>query len=294
MHRSPTARTRTRTPSTCTRPQATARAASLAAALLLSVVAPPGRAADPFDAPPVPAVPVSDPAAPAADPASPRFSATFYLWASGLRGKTSTLPPLPAANVDLSFGDILENFDGGIMGKAEMRLGRWSLIGDAMFTQVSPSGTLPAPFSSGVEVRSRSLTLQGNALYRLYESDAVSVDAGAGARFWYLDNRLDLAPGARPTRTIVTEDESWVDPVVAGRVIAGLGGPWGMTVAGDIGGFSVGSDLTWQAIGTIDYEWSDKLQLRAGYRALSVDYQDGKFLYDVLMQGPVVGLTYRF
>lgn len=275
--------------------QAAACAAGLAASLLLALpLAAPARAADPAGTPAPPPAPVADPTPPAADPAAPQFSGTFYLWASGLRGKTSTLPPLPPVNVDLGFGDILENFDGGIMGKAEMRLGRWSLIGDVMFTQVSPSGTLPAPFSSDVEVRSRSLTLQGNALYRLYDSGTVSLDAGAGARFWYLDNRLDLAPGARPTRTIVTEDESWVDPVLAGRIIAGLGGPWGVTVAGDIGGFNIGSDLTWQAIGTIDYDWSDRLALRAGYRALSVDYQDGKFLYDVLMQGPVVGMTYRF
>ena len=67
-----------------------------------------------------------------------------------------------------------------------------------------------------------------------------------------------------------------------------------MTAVGDIGGFGVGSDLTWQAIGTLDYAVNDRLELRAGYRALSVDYEDGKFLYDVLMQGPILGATYRF
>ncbi len=253
-------------------------------ALLLTATA---SAADPSEtaAPPAPA---------AADPAAPKFSGTFYLWGTSLSGKTSTLPPLPAVDIDASFGDILKELDGGIMGKAEMRLGRWSVLGDVMFTQVSPSGTLKGPATSKVDVRSRSLTLQGNVLYRLLETERVSLDAGAGARFWYLDNRLDIAPGARPTRTIVTEDESWIDPVVAARLNAGLGGPWGVTVAGDVGGFGIGSDLTWQAIGTLDYDVNDRFSVRAGYRALSVDYEDGKFLYDVLMQGPILGATYRF
>jgi opacity protein-like surface antigen len=269
------------------RPAKAALGRLAAPALLALVLTGPALAADPAETAPPPA-----PAA--TDSAAPSFSGTFYLWGTSLSGKTSTLPPLPAVNIDASFGDILQELDGGIMGKAEMRLGRWSVLGDVMFTQVSPGGTLKGPATSKVDVRSRSLTLQGNVLYRLFETETLSLDAGAGARFWYLDNRLDIGPGGRPTRTIVTEDENWIDPLLAARISAGLGGPWGVTAVGDIGGFGVGSDLTWQAIGTLDYAVNDRLELRAGYRALSVDYEDGKFLYDVLMQGPILGATYRF
>ncbi|TCT02198.1 hypothetical protein [Aquabacter spiritensis] len=225
---------------------------------------------------------------------APVFFGTFYLWASGLSGTTSTLPPLPAANVDLSFGDVLKNFDGGLMGAVEMRAGRWSVIGDVMFTQVSPGTTMPGPFAADVSVRSRSLTVQGDVLYRLYASETFDIDAGAGLRFWNLDNRLTIGPGLAPAGIAHDVSQSWLDPILAGRVSARLGGPWSVVLLGDVGGFDLGARLTWQVIGTVNYQWNENLALRAGYRALSVDYQNGDFLYDVLMQGPILGATYRF
>ncbi|MEP9352860.1 hypothetical protein ABLE93_04580 [Xanthobacter sp. KR7-65] len=231
---------------------------------------------------------------PAMDVDAPTFSATIYLWASALHGTSATLPPLPPAEIDLSFGDVLKDLNGAVMGAGEMRVGRWGFLADLMFTQVTPSGTLPGPCAAGFEVRSRSLTLQGDVLYRLYESDALDIDAGAGLRVWHLNTRLTVDPGLLPSGLAYSQTESWVDPVIAGRVLAQLGGPWSLTVVGDIGGFDVGSKLTWQAIATVNYQWSENLALRAGYRALSVDYENGNFLYDVRMQGPVLGATYRF
>lgn len=261
----------------------------MGAALLVAMAGACAVAADLGSTPPAAAAP-----APVPTTDAPVISATFYLWASALKGTTSTLPPLPATDIDLSFSDVLKNFDGGLMGAGEMRVGRWSILADVMFTQVSPGGTMPGPFRADVEVRSRSLTFQANVLYRLYDTDVLSVDAGAGLRFWHLDNRLSIGPGVLPSGFDYSQNASWVDPVLLGRLSARLGGPWSVTMVGDIGGFDVGAQFTWQAIATVNYQWNDNLALRAGYRALSVDYQDGRFLYDVRMQGPVLGATYRF
>lgn len=65
-------------------------------------------------------------------------------------------------------------------------------------------------------------------------------------------------------------------------------------MAGDIGGLGVGSRLTWQALGSVNYAWNEKLTLKAGYRALHVDYRNGGFSYDVTQHGPAVAATYRF
>lgn len=262
--------------------------AAAAVALTLGIAAP-ALAAD--LSPPAPAV---APVAAVRTTDTPTFYFTGYLWASAVHGTTDTLPRLPAAEVDLSFGDLLKNFDGGIMAAGEMRTGRWSFILDAMFTQVSPDGTLPGPYKTGVELRSRSLTLQADALYRIYESDAVNVDLGGGLRYWALDNRISLDASPLLPGATVGEYESWVDPLVVGRIMARISGPWSITLVGDVGGFDVGSTLTWQVIGTLNYQWNENLALRAGYRYLSVDYGAGDFLYDVQMQGPIVGATYRF
>ncbi|WP_198162345.1 hypothetical protein [Bosea sp. WAO] len=226
--------------------------------------------------------------------AGPTFTFTGYGWASALHGRASTLPPLPAAKADLSFGDILKDLNGGLMGVAEMRLGRWGFIADAMFTQVTSGATLPGPYFSSVKLRSQTLTLQASVLYRLYSDASMDVDLGAGLRFWNLDNRLKVGPGALNLAIVHSEAENWLDPVVAARLIARLGGPWSVTLIGDVGGFDAGSRLTWQALGTVNYQWNENWVLHAGYRALHVDYRKDRFLYDTTMHGPILAATYRF
>mgnify|MGYP004315820799 CR=1 FL=1 len=126
--------------------------------------------------------------------AGPRFSFTGYGSTSALHGRASTLPSLPAAKVDLSFGDILKGLNGGLMGVAEMRTGNWGFIADAMFTQVTSGATPPGPYFSNAKLRSQTLTLQASLLYRLYSDAAFGLDLGAG-----LPARR-LPPGPFPLR----------------------------------------------------------------------------------------------
>ncbi|WP_186420343.1 hypothetical protein [Bosea sp. CS1GBMeth4] len=238
--------------------------------------------------------PAANQPSPLAPASGPSFSFTGYGWASALHGRASTLPPLPAAKVDLSFGDILKDFNGGVMGVAEMRLGNWGLIADVMVSQMTSGATLPGPFFSTVKLRSQTVTIQASALYRVHSDATFDIDLGAGLRFWNLDNRLTIGPGALNLALTHSEAESWLDPVLAGRLIARLGGPWSVTLIGDVGGFDAGSRLTWQALGTVNYRWNESWTLHAGYRALHVDYRKGRFLYDTTMHGPILAASYRF
>jgi len=49
----------------------------------------------------------------------------------------------------------------------------------------------------------------------------------------------------------------------------------------------VGSQVTWQIYGGIGKELKKKYSMVVGYRYLDVDYQNGGFLYDTLMSGPI-------
>jgi hypothetical protein len=94
------------------------------------------------------------------------------------------------------------------------------------------------------------------------------------------------------------DDKTWVDPVV------GLGGRlqltdrWETFAEGDISGFGVGSDITWDWAAGVGYQFElcghASFFLRAGYRMLYQDYKDGGFEWDVTYKGPVVGPTTRF
>jgi hypothetical protein len=69
-------------------------------------------------------------------------------------------------------------------------------------------------------------------------------------------------------------------------------------VRGDVGGFGAGSDFSWQAMATLNMELCEtgghQIDGYLGYRALSVDYSEGAYSYDVLQHGPIMGLTMKF
>jgi hypothetical protein len=64
---------------------------------------------------------------------------------------------------------------------------------------------------------------------------------------------------------------------------------------GDIGGFGIGSDITWNLVGMVDFKPWKHVGLFGGYRALYQDYSTGsgsnKFKFDATMHGPLLGLN---
>ena len=60
-----------------------------------------------------------------------------------------------------------------------------------------------------------------------------------------------------------------------------------VAVAGD-------SDTSWDVYAGAGYEYSDSISLTLGYRHQEIEYENGDFLYDIRMSGPVTGLSFRF
>jgi hypothetical protein len=162
----------------------------------------------------------------------PTFSFTGYLWAAGLNGRSSTLPPFPATKVDISFADelkALKDLDGAFMGAGEVRFGRWGFLTDIMFSQLSPGGSLPG--GASLDLRTRTVTVQEDILYRVYSDAVVNLDIGAGVRYWNLDNKLKIGPTVIvPGGLEHSVNEDWFDPVVAARAAIQITGPWSITL----------------------------------------------------------------
>ncbi len=72
------------------------------------------------------------------------------------------------------------------------------------------------------------------------------------------------------------------------------GTPLFITAWGMIGGAGVGSDITWDAMGGLGYQWTESFSTVLGYRALGVDYKNNGFVYDVIQQGVILGGVFRF
>ena len=58
-----------------------------------------------------------------------------------------------------------------------------------------------------------------------------------------------------------------------------------------IGVLGIGSDITWQLVGGVEYRLNHKMTAGAGWRHFKVNYDHGDFLYNVYQTGPLI--TFR-
>jgi len=94
----------------------------------------------------------------------------------------------------------------------------------------------------------------------------------------------------------IEETKEWVDPYV------GLRGRLNMTqrvylgARADIGGFGIGSgsELTWQVFGGVGIRMTKNTDFEAGWRYMSIDYENGAFNMDLALSGVVVGVRFIF
>jgi hypothetical protein len=216
-----------------------------------------------------------------------QFTIAPYRWAAGMDG-TMTIAVIEE-DIDVPFSDIIENLDLAFMGHFDMRNERWVLSSDLIFVDLEDSKDLgPGTVTAGVDLT--ILEVAGG--YRV--SPAVALLAGAR---W-----VDMGASLRYRGEIANPDadagKSWIDPLVGVHVFAPLSDRWWFGLHGDVGGFGVGSELTWQAYGDICFQASDLVSVVLGYRALDMDYEDGEGLQfvglDLLISGPQLGVVFTF
>ncbi|MTI02186.1 outer membrane protein [Roseibium sp. RKSG952] len=218
------------------------------------------------------------------------YEATIYLFMP----ETNTSLSTPAGTVDgtLSFPDALQNLDLAFMGAFSATNGRWLILLDYNYTDLSFSNSTPGPATSGLETSFTTQYLSGYLGYRVYEAPTVDVDVVGGFRWFDTDTTFTLEPSTAPGRT-TTADNSRTDPVIGARARVQLSDKWTGSGFVDYGGFRSGSE-TWQVLLTADYAINDRWLIRGGYRYISFDHEiDGNdFTFD--QSGPVLGATYRF
>ncbi len=94
------------------------------------------------------------------------------------------------------------------------------------------------------------------------------------------------------------QNKTWVDPIVGLTLRTPPDRFLQLRLYSEIGGFGVGSDFTWQAFPTVGVKLAPGFALEFGYRWLDIDYESGdganQFAYDVLTQGPVIGMAFKF
>jgi len=226
------------------------------------------------------------------------FTAAAYLWGSGISGKSGILG-LPPQEVDLTFGDVLENLDMAFMGFGQARKGPFVLGLDVDYSKLSAKVDNPRvaekPLISSIDAETTLWMVTGFGGYSVIDNDTVKVDLIGGARFWSVDVGLKAnSEWSAIDGRSVDDDASWVDPLAGITLNADLTESIYVSGWGMIGGFGVGSDMMWDVMGGAGYRFTDHFSVFGGYRAVSVDYSDDGFVYDMVQKGPVVAGVFRF
>ena len=215
------------------------------------------------------------------------FTIAPYLFAAGMDGDITVKGF--EADVDVPFSDIISDLHFAAMLHFDMRSERWVVSSDLIYVDLD-STTDIALGAATATVKQTIFDVVGG--YRV----SPIVTLLAGARY------VDLSSGLRYSGQLVDESveagKSWIDPLIGVHVIAPLSDKWWIGVHGDIGGFAIGSNLTWQAYADIGFRASRVVSIILGYRAIDFDYEDGSgtdyFRYEMLISGPQLGVAFSF
>jgi opacity protein-like surface antigen len=220
-----------------------------------------------------------------------QFELTPYLWMAGISGDIK-IGRLPSQEVSASFGDILDHLTFAIMGTGEVRRGRFGLLADAVYMNLSQNDTTAPPGFSGTDVNVKQGLYTFGAIFRATRGK-IPLDVVAGGRYANLTSTLTLAAGTLPERSGAAS-EGWWAPFIGVRVLVPLSRKWELAGYGDYGGFDGNANTQWQLIGGINYNISKLVVAKLGYRYIGLEYIKNELNQDLAYSGFYLGAGFRF
>lgn len=217
-----------------------------------------------------------------------RYQLTPYVWMTGLSGDVRPLANAPTVSTSRSFSNVMDDLEGAFFMAGSARKDRWVLFGDITWASLSHESMLLPGIAVEGNLRQRSLTAAAG--YQVVSTPTQYLDLLAGARAWRIEASVDApALGVSASTT-----ERWIDPLLAARLRSTWSPKWSTLVHVDIGGFGMGSDSTWQAVATANYQINETFLISTGFRHLAVDRDENGTRVDVSMSGPLLGATWMF
>ena len=205
----------------------------------------------------------------------------LYYWALNIQGNQasgSSNTPIDTDRFDFEFeGAFSIDFEGTYDD-------RWGFVGDLIWTDLSNTDT-----SDGSTLDFRYLQAEIDGYYR-WTVRGQTIDWLAGLR--YYTNNIELNPSDISGRA------DWIDPIVGVRWTWPFADDWYVSFRGNVGGFGIGSDLSWQVLALADWQPWKHVSLVGGARVVTVDYSSGAgsnlFVYDITMWGPILGVSIKW
>ena len=198
--------------------------------------------------------------------------------------------------VEANPGDIFSKLQMAAMLYLEAQTDRWAITSDIVYMKLNQEVTPGIIIHEG-SVTAKQFIWETAGLYRL----TPFLEVGVGGRLNNVNTGADVWVNVFPIgieQVIRSVNKTWFDPLLISRLTTNIKDKWLFQFRGDLGGFGVGSNFTWQLQGYAGYRFSKLFLLSAGYRFLSTDYSSGEgtkeFIFNVNEFGPVIRFGFNF
>ena len=208
------------------------------------------------------------------------------------------------ANVEESFIDILDNTDSviGLSGRVTLAYDRFEAFTDITWIRLgfdkitTPSG---ARFSTTMSLMISDACIAYNLLEPSVDSHGrrgPTLAPYTGARIFWANTQVTATdfPFSDSASSV------WADPIFGGMWETPLSENGRFSLAGDAGGFTLSSQLTWQVTALFGFDFRCfelPCTLSIGMRAIADDYDadsTNKVTTDLILWGPILAWDIRF
>lgn len=210
-----------------------------------------------------------------------QFSLRPYFYLSGLSGSI-TVDPLTFP-VNSSFSTLLDNvkFGGFISLTAEK--GQWGINAD--FQYINLYGESQSLQNTSFDLK--NIIGELDLIFRPELAPTLRFLVGVRAYSVYQNIVLASVPLPEAKTTVV-------DPVIGAFGNWALHTRWDFELRGDIGGFGVSSEATYQMMGLFRYGLGENTSIPFGYRILGYQIKQEDVRMNTRMMGAFIGFDFRF
>jgi opacity protein-like surface antigen len=207
-----------------------------------------------------------------------------YVWMIGITGDIQAGES--SASIGVSFSDILDSLDFGLLGMVQVRKGRVGVVFDGMYFRLAKDGE-----SSGIS----AAAVHGEIVTQIY-SLALSyralewLDIVGGARLMPLSGILEVTSGVLEGRQ-ASGSSTALDGFVGGRVEVPLTRRLQLELYGDIGAGD--SKLSWQTLAGLKVGLFKSVSAKIGYRALGIENETPDLQTKIVEGGFYIGVGFR-
>jgi hypothetical protein len=228
-----------------------------------------------------------------------QFSVIPLLWLSGVNGNVTVNGR--TADVNVGFDELFQHFNGGFMADFELRKNKFGFYVQPNYMKLAVDANA-GPLSGNDDIT--MWIVEGGGYYQFAkfgEDKPLTLEAVAGVRYWNLHNELSLTGSRGIVNFNGSDSTSLVDPLVGLNARKYLTKKLSVTLRGDVGGFGISnnsSDLSWQVVALLGYDFTRHFSLYAGYRALALDEGSGSGSSqkgaDLVLNGALIGLDFHW